>query len=232
MKTTIKFNNVNTLFSKSLKERINDYFKTNKIQKTGEKRVLTKAIILFVTAISFYITLIVIQPHWLISVVVLILLGINFAAIGFNVMHDAGHDTFSNSKRLNSALSYSLNLMGGNIYFWKLKHNIAHHTYTNIEGEDHDIDIKFMRVHKDQELKKHHSYQKYYFMVLYSISYLAWIFYQDYEKYFLEAMGSKKKSFDFPLREKVIFWVSKIIHISIFIVIPVLVVGWLPTLVG
>ncbi|KKX49817.1 fatty acid desaturase family protein [Sphingobacterium sp. IITKGP-BTPF85] len=142
MKTTIKFNNVNTLFSKSLKERINDYFKTNKIQKTGEKRVLTKAIILFVTAISFYITLIVIQPHWLISVVVLILLGINFAAIGFNVMHDAGHDTFSNSKRLNSALSYSLNLMGGNIYFWKLKHNIAHHTYTNIEGEDHDIDIK------------------------------------------------------------------------------------------
>lgn len=232
MKTTIKFNNVNTLFSKSLKERINDYFKSNKIQKTGEKKVLTKAIILFFTAISFYIILVVIQPHWLIAILVCILLGINFAAIGFNVMHDAGHDTFSNSKKLNNALSYSLNLMGGNIYFWKLKHNIAHHTYTNIEGEDHDIDIKFMRVHKDQELKKHHSYQKYYFMVLYSISYLAWIFYQDYEKYFLEAMGSRKKSFDFPLREKVIFWVSKAIHISIFIVIPILTVGWLSTLVG
>jgi len=63
MKTTIKFNNVNTLFSKSLKERINDYFKTNKIQKTGEKRVLTKAIILFLTAISFYITLVAISKH-------------------------------------------------------------------------------------------------------------------------------------------------------------------------
>ncbi|MNL14494.1 Fatty acid desaturase [compost metagenome] len=45
-------------------------------------------------------------------------------------------------------------------------------------------------------------------------------------------MGSRKKSFEFPLREKVIFWVSKIVHLSIFIVIPVLVVGWVPTLVG
>src|SRR5690606_39382971 len=87
-------------------------------------------------------------------------------------------------KRANSVLSYSLNLLGGNIYFWKIKHNIAHHTYTNIDGEDHDIEIKFMRIHHDQELKKHHYYQRFYFLILYGMSYLAWIFFQDYEKYF------------------------------------------------
>ena len=147
-------------------------------------------------------------------------------------MHDAGHDSFSENKKLNSLLSYSLNLLGGNIYLWKLKHNIAHHTYTNIEGEDHDIEIKFMRVHHGQKLKKHHKYQHIYFPVLYGISYLAWVFFQDYEKCFRQRLSKNAKKFRFPLREKVIFWVSKIIHFHLFIIIPVIVVGWLPTLIG
>ncbi|WP_257097889.1 fatty acid desaturase [Sphingobacterium sp. E70] len=91
--------------------------------------------------------------HWSIAILLCAIFGANLAAIGFNIMHDAGHNSFSDNKRLNTVLSYSLNLLGGNIYFWKLKHNIAHHTYTNIDGEDHDIEVKFMRIHHDQKLK-------------------------------------------------------------------------------
>lgn len=232
MKTTIKFNNVNTLFSKSLKSKINEYFKINEIKKTGEQKLFTKATILLVAFFTLYIVLVFVQPHWFISILLCLVFGVNFAAIGFNIMHDAGHDTFSSNKKLNSVLSYSLNMLGGNIYFWKLKHNVAHHTFTNIEGEDHDIDVKFMRLHQEQALKNHHKYQKYYFLLLYGVSYLAWIFYQDYEKYFTNTMGSKKTAFVFPLREKVIFWISKFVHLNLFIIIPVLVVGWLPTLIG
>jgi linoleoyl-CoA desaturase len=133
---------------------------------------------------------------------------------------------------VNNILSYSLNLLGGNIYFWKIKHNIAHHTYTNIDGEDHDIEIKFMRIHYDQKLKRHHRYQRFYFPVLYGISYLAWIFFQDYEKYFSGRMGIMSDQFHFPLNEKIIFWVSKILHFCLFVVIPVWSVGWIPTIVG
>ncbi|SPZ94640.1 Fatty acid desaturase [Sphingobacterium multivorum] len=131
-------------------------------------------------------------------------------------MHDAGHNSFSDNKNLNTVLSYSLNLLGGNIYFWKLKHNIAHHTYTNIDGEDHDIEVKFMRIHHDQKLRKHHRYQRFYFPLLYGISYLAWIFYQDYEKYFRGRMGHKTEQFHFPVKERIIFGVSKLIHFSLF----------------
>jgi len=172
------------------------------------------------------------NPHWSISVGLCILLGINLAAIGFNVMHDAGHNSFSTNRSINSVLSYSLNLLGGNIYFWKLKHNIAHHTYTNIEGEDHDIDVKFMRLHANQEHKKYHKFQKYYFLVLYGISYFAWIFYQDYVKYFSNRMASDSEKFDFPIKEKVIFWVSKVVHLTIFVIMPIIFVGALPTLIG
>ncbi|SMG08907.1 fatty acid desaturase family protein [Sphingobacterium psychroaquaticum] len=230
MNPTIKFNNVNTVFSKALKEKANAYFKSTLKDKTGDKRIFTKAAILLTVFFLIYGILVFVQPHWIISVLLCVVFGINFAAIGFNIMHDAGHNSFSSNKKLNTVLSYSLNLLGGNIYFWKLKHNIAHHTYTNIEGEDHDIKVKFMRLHSDQKAKKYHRFQKYYFPLLYSISYLTWIYYQDYEKYFKQVAGIE--TFHFPLKEKVIFWMTKVIHHSIFIIFPVIYVGWLPTLIG
>lgn len=232
MSSIIKFNNINTLFSKSLKQKTNDYFRDTLQKKTGNRRIFIKAAVLLTTFVLMYTILVFVQPHWLISVVLCMLFGVNLAAIGFNIMHDAGHNSFSGNKRLNTVLSYTLNLLGGNIYFWKLKHNIAHHTYTNIDGEDHDIEIKFMRIHHDQQLKKHHRYQRFYFPLLYGISYLAWIFYQDYEKYFRQRMGLTSDRFHFPRREKIIFWTSKILHFGLFVVVPVLVVGWLPTLLG
>ena len=232
MKTTIKFENKDNVFSRALKVKVNDYFNEKGRNKTGGKGIMFKAGILFILFIVFYVTLVFIQPFWPISVLVCILLGMNLAAIGFNVMHDAGHDSFSDNKRLNSILSYSLNLLGGNIYFWKLKHNVAHHTYTNIDGEDHDIEVKFMRIHHDQKLEKYHRFQRFYFPLLYGVSYLAWIFFQDYEKYFRGRMGKGSAKFSFPVREKVIFWMSKVIHLLLFIVIPVIFVGWLPTLIG
>ena len=232
MNTQVKFNNANALFSKSLKLKINQHFQNKAKMKTGNRKLIVKAVILLSSLVIIYSVLVFLQPHWIISVILCMILGVNFAAIGFNIMHDAGHNSFSDNKRLNTVLSYSLNLLGGNIYFWKLKHNIAHHTYTNIDGEDHDIEVKFMRIHHDQKLKKHHRYQRFYFPLLYGISYLAWIFYQDYEKYFRGRMGNDKEQFHFPVRERIIFWVSKLIHFTLFVVVPIIFAGWLPTLLG
>jgi linoleoyl-CoA desaturase len=232
MNTQVKFNNVNALFSKSLKLKINQYFQQDLIKKSGNRKLILKAIILLSSLVLIYSILIFLQPHWIISVLLCILLGVNFAAIGFNIMHDAGHNSFSENKKINTILSYSLNLLGGNIYLWKLKHNIAHHTFTNINGEDHDIEIKFMRIHHDQPLEKHHKYQPFYFMILYSISYLAWIFYQDYEKYFRQRLSKTSDTIAFPLKEKIIFWISKFLHFQIFITVPIIVVGFLPAMIG
>ncbi|MBE8712673.1 fatty acid desaturase family protein [Sphingobacterium hungaricum] len=232
MNSHVKFNNINTFFSKALREKIQNYFIVTSKDKTGGRKLYLKSAILLASLVTLYSILVFIHPHWIVGVSMCILLGINFAAIGFNIMHDAGHNSFSKNSRVNSIFSYSLNLLGGNIYFWKLKHNIAHHTYTNIEGEDHDIEIKFMRIHPDQEIKKHHRYQKFYFLILYGISYFAWVFYQDYEKYFRQKMSKNSPIFNFPLKERIIFWISKIIHLIIFLIIPILHVGLFPTLVG
>lgn len=232
MTPSIKFNNVNTLFSKSLKQKINEYFQYTQQKKTGNRKLFIKASVLLAVFIALYIFLVFVSMPWFVSLMLCALFGANLAAIGFNIMHDAGHDTFSDNKRLNIFLSYTLNLLGGNIYFWKLKHNIAHHTYTNIDGKDHDIEVKFMRIHHDQTLRKHHRYQRLYFPLLYSVSYIAWIFYQDYEKYFKQRMSNDSEKFHFPLKEKIIFWTSKLIHFCLFVVLPIIYVGLVPTLVG
>lgn len=232
MNPSVKFNNVNTLFSKSLKQKTNDYFKNTVQKKTGNRRMYIKASVLLSTFVVLYALLVFVPLHWSIAVVLCLVFGANLAAIGFNIMHDAGHNSFSSNKRINTILSYTLNLLGGNIYFWKLKHNIAHHTYTNIDGEDHDIEIKFMRIHHDQKLKKHHRFQRFYFPILYGISYLAWIFFQDYEKYFRQRMGLTSNKFHFPREEKIIFWTSKVLHLFLFVIIPIWSIGWLPTLIG
>lgn len=232
MQQSIKFNNTNTLFSKSLKNKTNEYFQQYSIKKTGNRRIFLKASIILSTFVILYSLLVFTDIHWAYKILCCLCFGVNLAAIGFNIMHDAGHNSFSENKTLNYILSYSLNLLGGNIYFWKLKHNIAHHTFTNINGEDHDIEVKFMRIHQDQELKKYHRFQRFYFLLLYGVSYFAWIFYQDYEKYFRQKMSGSKDKFYFPINERIIFWASKIFHFILFIIIPVCVVGWLPTLIG
>ena len=76
-------------------------------------------------------------------------------------MHPTFHrDRFTWLAYLSLAFyGYFLNVLGGSAYYWKIKHNINHHTYTNIEGMDSDIDVKpFMRLHEGQP---HHAYHRF-----------------------------------------------------------------------
>ena len=148
----VRFNNSNTEFFTTLRKRVDNYFNEAKITPSGNFKLYLKTIILFSTLIANYIILAFFTPPqvW-VSVLLCILLGFNFAAIGFNVMHDGGHGSYSNNKIINKIMAFSLNLLGGSAYIWNLKHNVNHHTFTNIEGMDDDIDIKpFIRVHADQ----------------------------------------------------------------------------------
>ncbi|MEJ0082647.1 MAG: hypothetical protein WDM78_17230 [Puia sp.] len=54
------------------------------------------------------------------------------------------------------------NLLGGNAFIWKFKHNIIHHTYTNIDGIDDDIaKSPIMRQCESQKWVKAHRFPAY-----------------------------------------------------------------------
>ena len=220
-------------FFKVLKERVDGYFVENKLHPAGNAQLLRKGVFQILCSIIIYIVLVFFTPAATVSVALCVVLGINLAVIGFNVMHEGGHQTFSRHHWLNDASAFTLNVLGANAYYWKVKHNINHHTYTNVEGLDSDIDVKpFMRLHEDQPWRRYHRFQHVYWVVLYAISYLAWVFYEDFQKYVSGRIAVNAERKPLPLTEHFIFWFTKIMYILMYMVIPIIFVGWVEWLIG
>src|SRR5688572_761996 len=135
----ITFNNKYSPFFDAVKENVEAYFQKNNIRITGNSKLYTKTAILLGSGIGLYIFLVFFTPSYLIAAFLCAILGFIIAAIGFNVMHDGAHGSYSENKKVNSIMSGTLNLMGGSSFMWKIKHNLIHHSYTNIEGADDDI---------------------------------------------------------------------------------------------
>jgi len=152
------------------------------------------------------------------------LLGLTLSSIGFNVMHDACHCSYSSKKWLNNILCLSLNAIGVNAFFWKQKHNILHHTYTNIAGADDDIaQSKLLRQSPTQEWKPFHRYQHIYVTVAYALTLFMWVGVRDFEKYFTRKIHNTPLQ-PMSAKEHITFWVSKALYIVFYILIPILCV--------
>ena len=160
------------------------------------------------------------------------LFGLLLVAIAFNVMHDACHGSYSDRKWINSFMGLSMNALGGNAYLWKIKHNIIHHTYTNIEGVDDDIANGFLlRQTPHQRWRPIHRFQFLYMFFLYAISTIVWAFGTDFLKYFT------KKIHKTPInrigwKEHVLFWASKAAYVFVYALLPMYLLGWEAWLVG
>jgi linoleoyl-CoA desaturase len=228
----ISFNNSPTDFTIALKKSVEDYFSNKNIKKTGNWRLYSKTIIVLATAIATYWVLLFIQPAAWISLILCALFGINLAVIGFNVMHDGAHGSYSQKHWVNEIMAYTLNLMGGSSMMWKMKHNVIHHTYTNIEGQDDDIDIKpFIRTNEHQKRYWFHRFQHIYFPLLYSLTLLWWVFQRDFLKYFTGKISGFKIR-KMTLVDHVVFWVTKLSYVFIYLILPMMMVGVLPALIG
>lgn len=232
--STVKFKSSKTTFFKTLRARTDAYFKDNNIAPTGNAELYSKTIILFCIFLFSYVTLVFFTPDvTIISTGLCVLLGFCLAAMGFNIMHDGAHGSYSRSKTVNELMALTLNFMGGNAYLWKQKHNVNHHTYTNVEGMDDDIDVKpFMRLHTDQKRLWIHRFQHYYSLLLYGLTYLSWIFIVDFQKYFTGKASETTKLPKMALADHFNFWLSKLIHYTVFLLIPIFQVGLMNTIIG
>ncbi len=147
-------------------------------------------------------------------------------------MHDGAHGSFSRYKWVNSIASNFANFLGASQHMWKMKHNVIHHTYTNIHGVDDDIEARpLLRLCEDQPRYKIHKYQHLYFWAAYSFLYLYWIFATDYIKYFSGRIGPTPLR-KMTLTEHLLFWFYKLAHAFIFVALPIYMVGFMPWLIG
>jgi linoleoyl-CoA desaturase len=119
--------------------------------------------------------------EWPGAVAGVISLGLAMAAVGFDIQHDGGHQSYSDRRWINMLMASTLDLLGGSSYVWARKHNIVHHTYANITGHDDDIDIGFFgRLSPHQKRLGFHRLQHYYLWVLYGFLPIKWQIYDDF----------------------------------------------------
>ena len=142
-------------------------------------------------------------------------------------VHDSCHGAYSSKKWVNNVLGLSLNAIGGNAFFWKQKHNILHHTYTNITHMDEDIDDKLvLKFSPHTKVKPIHKFQWLYSFLFYGITTLYWVTAKD----FIQLARFNKNGVNNESKEKKRITLLRIIlmkavYFFIVLVIPTLFFG-------
>jgi linoleoyl-CoA desaturase len=115
------FNNKNAVFFQSLKEAADNFFNEKGIKRTGDSRLYIKTVVLFTVALALYVFILFLPLQVWAIILLGSALGFTSACIGFNVMHDANHGSYSSSERVNKLLGLSLNALGGNSFYLEVQ---------------------------------------------------------------------------------------------------------------
>ena len=212
----------NNPFFIGLRDRIDAYFKTEHIQKQGNKALLLKAIVLLLLYLLCYVGILTFHSNKIVLAICFIGLGLSGVMIVFNIVHDASHNAIFKKKRWNKLVCYLGDIVGINTYIWDIRHNIQHHSFTNVLGGDLIIEnIPLIRLSAHQPHKSFHRYQLYYAPILYMLYSLYWIFIIDFKLFFKREICNLK-NINHPTKEwlKLIFF--KAFYVFYVIVIPTL----------
>ncbi len=173
-------------FATTLQTRVNSYFRDNNITRNATGQMKVKSVVAFCFYTGIYLTIIFSGIH---SIPVLFglwaLLGVGQAFIGTSVMHDVLHGSYSKDKRVNQWMTIFPLMVGVEPRTWKIQHNVLHHTYTNIESADEDIEVRpVLRLSEHQPRHWFHRFQHLYVVFFYSIPIIVWATAKDFVKMF------------------------------------------------
>jgi linoleoyl-CoA desaturase len=109
-----------------------------------------------------------------------VFLGLGLASLGMGIGHDALHGAYSSRPWVNRLLGLAFDVAGANGHIWKFTHNVVHHTYTNVDGVDMDIDLDpLVRMAPSTRWRPYHRYQRFYAFGLYALAAIHWLLAKD-----------------------------------------------------
>ena len=219
-------------FQKTLNERVNAYLRDNNIPARDVPAMYLKTVVVLAWWLGTYLLLMLGHFSPLVNVAVCLVWAMSIASVGFNVMHDANHGAFSNNPRINKLMSLSAEMLGMSGFRWRIKHNVWHHTYTNIVGFDDDVEtFGLMRLTPRAPWKPLFRAQVWYFPVIYS--FIAFDFFL--RDFMMVLFGKSDANHVYPKMDtvdKITFWAGKLFFVVIMFVLPLLVFPWWQVLIG
>lgn len=216
-------------FYDTLKKKVDSYFTENNIDVHGNRAMKVKTffiVAMYLLPYAFMVSGIATANLW-VFYGLWVLMGVGMTGIGCAVMHDSNHGSYSTNKTLNKYLGKIIALVGGYEVTWKIQHNILHHTYTNIEGLDDDIDAGiFLRFSPHSKKYWMHRFQHIYAWFLYGLLTLQWAtikdFRQVYDYHKKDLLKKEKITLGKAMWQLVLY---KALYYAYIFVIPVVVTG-------
>ena len=209
-------------FHAELKERVAALLREPGRARRAQRRLYVKSAVMALWLVASWVGLVLVADAPWEAGLLAVSLGLAMAGLAFNVTHDANHGSWSPHRRLNRAMAWTLDLLGASSYIWRTKHNVVHHTYTNIEGADSDIDsMPFARFAPAQPRRVLHRFQHVYIWVLYGLFAIKWHTVGDFG--YLRTGRIGETPVRWPRgREAVGFWAGKAAFVTWSVAIPLL----------
>ena len=158
-------------FMQETRREVEQYLARGRTRLKGTLLLYAKApVAIGLTAVSWAV-LVFVRPG--VAVGFLCLAGLVLGALltAFCVQHDANHGAYFRRSRHNHIVGWTADaLLGFSSYAWRVKHNVAHHTYTNVDGFDDDArQVPFARFAPSQSPRPWYRFQHFYIWPMYTL---------------------------------------------------------------
>ena len=208
-------------FHAELRKRVDAYIAPLPGEGRDDPRMFVKAVVILSWFATSWALLVFWAHSWPVALALSASLGFATAGIGFNLMHDGSHGAFSRFPIVNRVMALSLELLGGSSFIWRWKHNVNHHSFPNILGIDHDLEVgPWARMAPHQASKPFHRFQQFYMWGLFGLLPFKW-YMLDISNYRKNTVGAQKLP-PRELPEKLVFLSGKIIMPLWALAIPML----------
>lgn len=220
-------------FRQALNQRVDAYFKDTGLKPRDVPEMYVKSIVLYVLYVVTFAAVLAVGSTgsaWVLPLYVF--WGLVVTGLGFNTMHDAIHGGYSDNPRINRIVGLTIELLGASGFVWKQKHNVWHHTYTNVAGLDEDLETQgAFRFSPHDAWKPVYRWQHIYSPIVYGLTGFSFLI-RDFRVFFTGHSDVYHQYPKFNRTETAIFWGGKIAFLIISIVIPMLMMPWWLALIG
>ena len=214
-------------FIRQTRREVEEYLSVRRVRVGGRAKLYAKGVIAFVLLLASWLMLVLGHPGLWLGLLSFGGMILGTSLIAFCVMHDANHGAYFRRRRLNHVMGWTADaLLGLSSYAWRVKHNVAHHTYTNVDGYDADItQMPLARLMPVQAPRPWYRLQHYYIWALYCLMALRWQTVGDVAAFVRGSIGTS--ALRLPRRWDLAGLVGgKMVFIAWAIVVPMLVYPW------
>ncbi len=163
-------------FIQDTRREVEQYLSSGHTRLSGAIRLYAKAPVALALTAASWAVLIFAHPGPIVALLCLVALVMGSTLTAFCVQHDANHGSYFKERRWNHLVGWSADaFLGFSSYAWRVKHNVAHHTYTNVDGFDDDAtQMPLLRFAPSQPARPWYRFQQYYIWPMYMLMGLRW----------------------------------------------------------